>query len=102
MFSPGLYGFTVDADHKYFDKCFKCKISPLIEGFCWQYCMNSVGITSTSIHRAPNFRASNIIGKLAVQLFHDQVCVLPSLVNFTGQQIKCLELISSVSFTTCR
>lgn len=32
----------------------------------------------------PNFRDSEVFGHMAAQVFHSQVCVIPSLVNLQG------------------
>ncbi len=59
--------------------CFNCRLSALIWGYLHPNQVNGVGITTVCICALPLVKGPKVMGQLASQLFHGQVCVIPSL-----------------------
>ncbi len=59
--------------------CFNCRLSALIWGYLHPNQVNGVGITTVLHMCLPLVKGPKVMGQLASQLFHGQVCVIPSL-----------------------
>ena len=62
---------------------FMCSLSALIWGYLHPNQVNGVGITTVTMC-LPLFKGPKVMGQLAAQLFHGQVCVIPSLSHLQG------------------
>ena len=90
--------YTTTMDLKWHKMCFNCRLSALIWGYLHPNQVNGVGITTVSIYASHLFKGPKVMGQLAAQLFHGQVCVIPSLSHLQGAD-KRSRFISSVLFS---
>ena len=64
--------------------CFNCRLSALIWGYLHPNQVNECRNYNSFYMCLPLFKGPKVMGQLAAQLFHGQVCVIPSLSHLQG------------------